>query len=142
MAKRSATAKWNGGLRDGSGRMELGSGAFSGPFSFNTRMGDEPGTNPEELIGAALAGCFSMALAATLEKDGTPAESLETGAAVDFGPDDGGFTIRSIELTVKAKIDGIDEEKFVRTAEAVKSQCPVGKALAAVPIDVKASLVN
>ena len=88
MAKRSATAKWNGGLKDGSGRMELGSGAFSGPFSFNTRMGDEPGTNPEELIGAALAGCFSMALAATLEKDGTPAESLETGAAVDFGPDD------------------------------------------------------
>ena len=78
MAERSATAQWNGSLMEGKGKMALGSGLFEGAFSFNTRMGDEPGTNPEELLGASLAGCFSMALNATLEKKGTPATSVKS----------------------------------------------------------------
>jgi osmotically inducible protein OsmC len=142
MADRKATAEWNGSLMQGEGRMSLGSGAFEGKFSFNTRMGDEPGTNPEELIAAALAGCYSMALNATLEKQGTPPTSVWSEAVVHFGKDDAGFAIRSIDLETKATVQGISKEDFRQTAESVKETCPVSKALAAVPIRLSASLAN
>jgi osmotically inducible protein OsmC len=142
MAERKATAEWNGNLMQGEGRMSLGSGAFEGKFSFNTRMGDEPGTNPEELIAAALAGCYSMALNATLEKQGKPAKNVRSEAIVHFGKDDNGFAIRSIDLETKATVEGITEEDFRQTAETVKETCPVSKALAAVPIRLNASLAN
>src|ERR1051325_4326824 len=111
MADRRATAEWTGSLMQGEGHMALGSGAFDGKFSFATRMGDEPGTNPEELIAAALAGCYSMALNATLEKAGTPARDVRSAAAVHFGKDDNGFAIRNIELETEADVPGITEEQ-------------------------------
>jgi osmotically inducible protein OsmC len=142
MAERKATAGWKGDLMHGEGHFALGSGAFEGKFSFNTRMGDEPGTNPEELIAAALAGCYSMALNATLEKQGTPASGIESQAVVHFGKSEGGFAIQGIDLETKAAVEGISEEDFRQTAESVKETCPVSKALAAVPITLKASLAN
>jgi osmotically inducible protein OsmC len=142
MADSKATAEWEGNLTQGQGKMALGSGAFEGSFSFNTRMGDEPGTNPEELIAAALAGCYSMALNATLEKQGTPASGVHSEAIVHFGKDDNGFAIRGIDLTTRASVQGISEEDFQQVAENVKESCPVSKALAAVPIKLNASLEN
>ena len=142
MAIRNATANWQGGLVNGKGRMALGSGAFEGPFSFNTRMGDEPGTNPEELIGAALAGCFTMALSATLEKEGFTAQNVDTSAKVHFGKEGEGFAITSIDLETTASVDGIDDGKFGEIANKVKEACPVSKALKAVPISLKASLAK
>ena len=142
MAERSAKASWEGGLKDGEGTMALGSGAFEGSFSFNTRMGDEPGTNPEELIGAALAGCYTMALNATLEKEGKKPNSVRTEAKVHFGKDDAGFKINRIDLETKAEIDGIEDSEFQTIAEDVKKSCPISKALAAVPINLTATLVR
>lgn len=142
MADRKATAEWNGTLTEGEGRMRLGSGAFDGKFSFNTRMGEEPGTNPEELIAAALAGCYSMALNATLEKQGKPATNVSTVAVVHFGKGDAGFSITGIDLETTAAVAGITAEEFQQTAETVKETCPVSKALAAVQIGLKASLAN
>lgn len=142
MAKRSAKANWKGGLKDGKGSMTLGSGAFEGAFSFNTRMGDEPGTNPEELIGAALAGCFTMALSATLEKEGHQANDINTEAKVEFGKDGEGFAIKYIDLETKADVEGIEESEFQQIAEKVKQTCPVSKALAATQINLTASLAK
>jgi len=140
MAERKATAEWNGSLKEGTGKVRLGSGAFEGSFTFGTRMGDDPGTNPEELVGAALAGCYSMALNATLEKEGKPARSVKTEAKVHFGKDDAGFKINRIDLAVDAIVDGIDEAEFKRIAETVKQTCPVSQALSAVPIELEANL--
>lgn len=142
MAVRNAKASWQGGLKDGKGTMALGSGAFEGSFSFNTRMGDEPGTNPEELIGAALAGCYTMALNATLEKEGNKANGIKTEAKVHFGKDDNGFAITSIDLETKADVDGIEDVEFQQIAEKVKQTCPVSKALAAIQINLTASLAK
>ena len=142
MAVRNAKASWQGGLKDGKGTMALGSGAFEGSFSFNPRMGDEPGTNPEELIGAALAGCYTMALNATLEREGKIANGIKTEAKVHFGKDDNGFAITSIDLETKADVDGIEDEEFQQIAEKVKQTCPVSKALAAVQINLTASLAK
>ena len=142
MAERKATAEWNGSLLEGEGKMALGSGAFEGKFSFNTRMGDEPGTNPEELIAAALAGCYSMALNATLEKQGSAAKNVRSQAIVHFGKDDAGFAITSIDLETEAEVPGISEEQLRETAERVKETCPVSKALAAVPIKLNAKLTR
>lgn len=140
MAKRNASAKWNGGVKDGKGSMKLGSGAFEGAFSFNTRMGDEPGTNPEELIGAALAGCFTMALSAALESAGHTAVEVNTDAVVNFGKDDAGFAITSIDLTTKASVADISDDEFQQIAAKTKETCPVSKALKAVDITLDASL--
>lgn len=141
MAERKATAEWNGSLKEGSGKFALGSGLFEGAFSFSTRMEDEPGTNPEELLGASLAGCYAMALNATLEKEGKPARSVHTEAKVHFGKDDAGFKIGRIDLTADAEIDGIEDAEFQTIAENVKKTCPVSKALAA-PIELTATLVR
>ena len=142
MAERKAKAEWNGSLKEGAGKIALGSGLFEGAFSFATRMGDEPGTNPEELLGAALAGCYSMALNATLEKEGKPARAVRSEANVYFGKDDAGFKIGRIDLEVEAEIDDIEDAEFQTIAENVKKTCPISKALASVPINLTAKLVR
>ena len=138
---RTADAQWNGGLKDGTGHMKTGTGAFDGAFSFNTRMGDDTtATNPEELIGAAHAGCFSMQFSAMLEHAGHKANSVKTSAKVHFGPVDGGFAIGKIELTTVGDVPGISAEEFATLAESAKVNCPVSKALSAVEITLVASL--
>jgi lipoyl-dependent peroxiredoxin len=137
---RTASAVWNGDGQQGAGRMKLGGGAFEGAYSFKTRMGNEPGTNPEELLGAAHAGCFSMALAFGLSGAGHPPTSIATTAKVHFGRTDAGFAIGSIELETEGVVPGIDAAGFQSAAEAAKAGCPVSKALAAVPITLRATL--
>jgi len=138
---RSAEAEWNGDLKAGSGTMKLGSGAFEGAYSFRSRMEDGTGTNPEELIGAAHAGCFSMALSAILSGAGHTPTRVHTTAKVHFGPVDGGFAISKIELQTEAEVPGLSEEAFQGFAEDAKKGCPVSKALAATPITLQATLV-
>jgi osmotically inducible protein OsmC len=140
MPHRSAKASWEGDLPQGKGRMALGSGAWEGPFSFKTRMGDEPGSNPEELIGAALAGCFSMALSHGLSTAGSPPERIDTSADVHFEQKDGGWAITRIDLKVDATVPGIDEAKFQEVAQATKTGCPVSKALTGTEIALTARL--
>ena len=141
MAERKAKAEWNGSLKEGSGKIALGSGLFEGAFSFATRMEDEPGTNPEELLGASLAGCYAMALNATLEKEGKPARSVKTEAKVFLGKDDAGFKINRIDLDAQADVEGIDDAEFQTIAENVKKGCPISKAIAA-DINLTATLVR
>jgi lipoyl-dependent peroxiredoxin len=142
MPARTATAHWQGGLRDGKGTMRLGSGAFEGQYSFSSRFEEGTGTNPEELIGAAHAGCFSMALSAGLERAGFPPDSVETSARVHLVPADGGFRISRIDLTTSADVPGIEPAAFQEQAEAAKATCPVSKALAGVDIQLEASLAT
>ena len=142
MAERTARAEWNGSLTEGAGKMALGSGLFEGAFSFATRMGEEPGTNPEELLGASLAGCYSMALNATLEKKGTPAKSVKSEAKVFLGKNDSGFKINRIDLETDVEIDGIEDAAFQEIAEEVKKGCPISRALASVPINLTARLLK
>ena len=142
MAERKANAEWNGSLNEGAGRIALGSGLFEGAFSFATRMGDEPGTNPEELLGASLAGCYAMALNATLAKEGKPAKSVKTEALVHFGKDDAGFSITKIDLNATAEVEGIEDGEFQAIAEKVKETCPISKALAATNISLNAKLAR
>jgi len=142
MAERKANAEWNGSLTEGSGKMALGSGLFEGPFSFATRMGDEPGTNPEELLEASLAGCYAMALNATLEKEGKPAKSVKTEAKVFLGKDDSGFKINRIDLSVDADVEGIEDSDFQAIADKVSKGCPISRALAATEINLTARLAR
>lgn len=143
MPVRIAEAEWQGDLRQGSGTMKVGSGAFAVNYSFTTRFGDETvGTNPEELIGAAHAGCYSMALSNALANAGFPPTRVHTTAQVHFGPVSGGFAINPIDLEVEAVVPGIDEETFQRLAKDAKENCPVSKALAATPINLKATLTS
>jgi lipoyl-dependent peroxiredoxin len=132
MATRNATAQWQGTLRDGSGTMALGSGAFDGPYSYKSRFEDGTGTNPEELIGAAHAGCFSMALGSILEQAGTPAESIETQARVHLRQQDAGPTIAQIDLVTRGRVAGIDDAAFKDAAGQAKQACAVSRALAGV----------
>ncbi|HYZ99440.1 MAG TPA: OsmC family protein [Acidimicrobiales bacterium] len=141
MPARTATAHWQGGLRDGNGTMALGSGAYEGAYSFTSRFEDGAGTNPEELLGAAHAACFSMALSAGLEGAGSPPDTVETTATVHLVPaDGGGFRISRIDLATTAAVPGIDPSAFQEQAEAAKANCPVSKALAGVDIHLQASL--
>ena len=140
MADRKANATWNGGVVDGKGKVALGSGLFEGAYSFATRMGDEPGTNPEELLGAALAGCYAMALNATLERGGTKPNEVTAEAIVHLGKDDSGFAIKGIDLTATADVENVTDADFQRIAEEVKSSCPISKALGGTPIKLAASL--
>src|SRR5690242_15642465 len=141
MTTRTASAVWEGKLRDGRGIMKVGSGVFEGPFSFLSRFENAKGTNPEELIGAAEAGCFSMALAFNLERAGHPAKSISTTATVKLEPGAGGFKITSIDLKTEADVSGIDEAKLREQAELTKKNCPVSVALSGTQITVDAKLV-
>ena len=142
MPTRSAEAVWNGTLMEGNGRMSFGSGAFEGPYSFKSRMEEGPGTNPEELIGAAHAGCFSMALSAILAGAGHPPASIRTNARVGFGETDAGWSITGIELSTEGDVAGIDEAAFVEHANKAKENCAVSRALAGVDIKLEASLAG
>src|SRR5437764_5907604 len=121
MPTSQASAVWEGKLKDGKGTFKAGSGAFSGPYSFATRFESTPGTNPEELIAAAHAACFSMALAAGLEKAGKPSAKVDTKAAVTIEKGDSGFGITGIKLTTRATVPGISKEEFAKIAEATKT---------------------
>ncbi|HVR44804.1 MAG TPA: OsmC family protein [Thermoanaerobaculia bacterium] len=140
MATRKADAVWTGGLKNGKGTMRLGSGAFEGKYSFSTRFEEEPGTNPEELIGAAHAGCFSMALSGVLGKAGLEPKEIRTKAKVHLEKVGEGFGITRIELETRASVPGVDEATFHKHAEAAKTNCPVSKALGGVKIDLDAKL--
>ena len=140
--KRSGSAIWTGGIKDGSGRVSTESGALDDiGYSFAKRFGDEAGTNPEELIGAAHAACFSMALSGALGEAGMKAEEIATSSTVTISPADGGFAIPEVHLTVTARIPGADEAAFMKAAEGAKSGCPVSKVLNA-KITMDAKLVN
>lgn len=143
MPARTANARWEGGLKDGKGNMRLGGGAFEGQYSFSSRFEEGVGTNPEELIAAAHAGCFSMAFSAGLEKAGFSPNSVETEAKVHLSPaDGGGFRISRIDLVTNADVPGIEEDAFQQAAQAAKEGCPVSQALAAVEITVNATLAG
>jgi lipoyl-dependent peroxiredoxin len=140
MPTRSAKAEWHGALRDGHGHMSFGNGAYDGEFSFGSRFESGTGTNPEELIAAAHAGCFSMQLSGLLTKDGHPPRRIATTARVKLDVGQGGADITSIELDTEGEVPGIDAQTFIRTAEQAKEICPVSKALKAVKMSVKATL--
>lgn len=140
MAVRTSEAEWKGNLREGQGTMKLGSGAFEGRYSFPSRFESGQGTNPEELIGAAHAGCFSMALSAGLSKAGFTPTRVHTTAKVHLEQVEGGFAITKIELATEAQIPGIDNSTFQQQAEAAKKNCPVSKALAGTAITLTAKL--
>jgi osmotically inducible protein OsmC len=142
MAVRTADARWQGSLQEGDGRMVTGSGAFDGAFSFGTRFGDEPGTNPEELIGAAHAGCFSMAFSGALGQEGYEPEWIETRARVHLGKKAEGIAITKIELAATGRVQEISKRDFRRIAEEAKKNCPVSKALTGVEIDLDAELID
>ncbi len=141
MPVRTANAVWNGTLREGSGSMKFGSGAFDGAYSFVSRFEEGTGTNPEELIAAAHAGCYSMALSGDLGRAGFTPDHVSTQAKVHITKGDAGFSISLIELFTEAKVPGIDEPAFQEIAQKTKSGCPVSRALQAVEIVVHASLV-
>lgn len=140
MPDRSARAVWEGSIREGAGTMALGSGAYEGPYSFRSRFEDGDGTNPEELIGAAHAGCFSMALSGALGRAGFAPARIETNAVVKLGQVDGGFKINRIELDTVVSAEGLDDAQFQQIAEQAKQTCPVSQALAATEITLKARL--
>ena len=128
--KRTASAHWSGTGKEGKGALTTQSGVLNNtPYSFSRRFGDEKGTNPEELIAAAHAGCFTMALAFQLTGAGKPPESLDTRADVSLDQVEGGFKISAVALTLKAKVPGLSKEEFTKLAEAAKAGCPVSKVL-------------
>jgi len=141
MPERRASAVWTGGLKDGAGSFEVGSGAFGGSYSFATRFEEKPGTNPEELIGAAHAGCFSMALSGALNKAGFKPSRIATGARVQLTMGADGARISRIDLDCEASVPDIDQAKFLEIAESAKKNCPVSKALLGVEIVLAARLV-
>jgi lipoyl-dependent peroxiredoxin len=141
MPVRSAEAVWEGDLRGGRGRMKFGSGAFDGQYSFSSRFEEGAGTNPEELIGAAHAGCFSMAFAGALAKAGFVPTRVNTTADVHLEKVGDGNSITRIILRTQAEVPGISEEKFQEVAQGAKKNCPVSRALAAIDIGLEARLV-
>ena len=143
MATRTGSARWQGSLGEGGGSVAVGSGAFEGPYSFRSRFEEGDGTNPEELIAAAHAGCFSMALALILGDAGHEPESIQTDASVRLSKAGEGFEIDRIKLRTTARVPGVDAEELRRHAEAAKANCPVSKALAGVgEITVEAELAG
>ena len=143
MPKRTANARWEGSLQEGSGTMRMASGAYEGPYSFQSRFEEGEGTNPEELIAAAHAGCFSMALSLGLGQAGHEPESIETEATVAIDKAGGGFAITHILLRTRARVPGIDPDEFQRQAEAAKGGCPVSQALGGVEsVELEAELLG
>jgi osmotically inducible protein OsmC len=143
MATRNGTAEWRGDLQGGGGELAVGSGLFSGKYSFKTRFEDEPGTNPEELIGAAHAACYSMAFSNMLSEAGHVPASVKTTAKVHLRIVDGAPTINQIDLVTEGTVPGIDQATFEEIANQAKAGCPVSRALAAVgEITLQATLTG
>ena len=142
MPTRTAHARWEGTIKEGKGTVDLGNGAFKGAYSFRSRFEDGAGTNPEELLGAAHAGCFAMALALVLGMAGFPPEYIDSTARVTVKPEDGGFKITKSHIVCEAKVPGIDRPTFERHAETAKANCPVSQALAGTDITLEATLVG
>jgi osmotically inducible protein OsmC len=143
MPSRTAEAEWNGNLIEGSGRLSVGSGAFEGPYSFKSRFEDgQSATNPEELIGAAHAGCFTMALIAQLSRARFTPTRIHTGATVTLEKVGDGFAITRIDLETTAEVPGLDDTAFQRYALDAKQNCPVSKALAGTEIHLLAKLLS
>ncbi len=136
---RTATVVWEGDVAHGHGLIKTGSGKVEATYSFGTRFSGEPGTNPEELLGAALASCFTMALTATLTRAGHATTSVDTVAKVHLKKVGNGFEVPSIELTTHAVVGGILDDEFQALAQQAKESCPMSKALHAVPITLNAS---
>jgi lipoyl-dependent peroxiredoxin len=137
MPTRESSAQWQGSLREGTGSLRLGSGAYEGAYSFSSRFEDGTGTNPEELIAAAHAGCFAMALSSNLGKAGYTPTSIDANAKVHLNLPEG---ITRIELVTRAVVPGLDDAEFQKIAEETKETCPVSKALSAVPTTLTAQL--
>jgi len=141
MPVRTGNAVWEGNLKEGKGTVELGSGAYKGAYSFGSRFEEGTGTNPEELIAAAHAGCFSMALSNGLDGAGHKPRRISTTAKVHLEKGDAGFSITLIELNMEADVPGIDEATFMEQANKAKAGCPVSRALAATQIKLNAKLL-
>jgi len=142
MPTRKAEAEWEGNLAEGRGTLKVGSGAFAGPYSFKSRFEEgEQATNPEELVGAAHAGCFTMALTAALSRAGIKATRIHTEARVKLEKVGDAFSITQIELETEAQIPDIDDAAFQQYAQGAKQNCPLSKALASTPISMTAKLV-
>ena len=139
MPIRTASAEWKGTLKEGAGSMTVGSGAFNVPYTYSTRFEEAPGTNPEELIGAAHAGCFSMFLSSLLTNAGLPPTSIHTTATVHLGA---GPTVTLIELNTQVRADKLTEAVLQEKAEAAKNNCPISKALAGPEIKLTATLLH
>lgn len=143
MINKTASAHWTGGLKDGKGQISTESGALDDqPYGFNTRFEGKPGTNPEELIGAAHAGCFSMALSMILADHDAVADDINTTATVSLEEKDGGFAITKIHLDLTAKIPGLSDSDFQKAATTAKENCPVSKVLAGAEITMDAKLAS
>ena len=140
MAIRQAQAEWHGNLARGSGTMSFGSGAFDGAYSAASRFEEGEGTNPEELIAAAHAGCFSMALALVLSEAGHEPETVSSSAKVHLDKDEGGYSITRSDLTTEVRVEGLSEEEFQQHADEAKRSCPVSRALGAIEIGLEAKL--
>jgi osmotically inducible protein OsmC len=142
MPTRTADAEWTGNITEGKGSMKAASGALSGPYDWRSRSADGPLTNPEELLGAAHAGCFSMALSGSLGKAGFTPTRIHTTAKVTFEKQGEGFAITRIDLDTEAQIPNIDEATFQQQANGAKANCPVSKALAGTQINLQARLLK
>ena len=139
--KRTSEAKWNGSIKEGKGSLRLGSGAFEGPYSFNSRFGDDTvATNPEELIAAAHAGCYTMAFSGFLGRAGFEATSIETKAIVHLEKEGEGFAIPKIDLITEAVVPNISDDEFQQIALTAKEKCPVSRVLAGAEITLDAKL--
>lgn len=141
MPTRKAEAEWKGNLAEGRGSLKLGSGVFEGPYSFKSRFEEEAATNPEELLGAAHAGCFTMALTAALSRAQIKATRIHTEARVKLEKVGEAFAITQIELETEAEVPGIDDAAFQKYAQGAKENCPLSKALASTPISMTAKLL-
>ena len=139
MSVRSANAKWNGTLKDGKGTMHFSD--YSGPFTFASRFEEGKGTNPEELVGAAHAGCYSMFLSALISGENLVPESVETTAKVHLGSDETGPLVTNIDLTCQVKCQGLSQEKFKELAASAKEKCPISRLVAAADVKLSASLL-
>jgi len=141
MPIRKSSAEWQGNLKEGKGKMSLGSGSFVGAYSFESRFQESQGTNPEELIGAAHAGCFSMALAHSLDQKGYIPKRIYTEATVKLDKTEEGFIITTITLNTQGEIEAVDLDMFKKIAEEAKNSCPVSRVLAGAEIRLEAELV-
>jgi osmotically inducible protein OsmC len=140
MPTRNAHARWEGSLKEGKGHVDFGNGAFKAPYSFISRFENGTGTNPEELLAAAHASCFAMALSLILGRAGLAPDSVDATAQVTVSPQDGGFRVTGSHLVCEARVPGIDRAAFIQHANAAKAGCPVSQALAGIEITLDAKL--